>query len=54
MDHQAVIAGVGIAGLSCARVLEEYGVNFDILESSDRPGGRTGHSIIKSMLAMAA
>ena len=40
MDHQVVIVGAGVAGLSCARVLKENGVDFIILESSDRPGGR--------------
>lgn len=40
MDHQVVIVGAGIAGLSCARVLEEHDVDFIIIEGSDRPGGR--------------
>jgi hypothetical protein len=34
------IIGAGLAGLSCARELISRGVEIDLLEASDRPGGR--------------
>lgn len=35
-----VIVGAGVTGLSCARVLQRHGINFTVLEQSDRVGGR--------------
>ena len=35
-----LIVGGGLAGLCCARLLQEKGVNFQILEASDGIGGR--------------
>jgi phytoene dehydrogenase-like protein len=35
-----VVVGAGLAGLSCARVLSERGVDVRVLEASDGPGGR--------------
>ena len=35
-----LIVGGGLAGLCCARVLQENGVGFQILEASDGLGGR--------------
>ena len=38
--HDVVIVGAGIAGLTCARVLNEKGVKSIVLEASDGIGGR--------------
>lgn len=35
-----LIIGAGLAGLSCARLLQENDVHFQILEASDGVGGR--------------
>ena len=36
----AIVIGAGLAGLACARVLQESGFEVEILEKSDRVGGR--------------
>jgi len=40
MTHGVLIIGAGLAGLCCARRLQQDGVRFMILESSDGVGGR--------------
>ena len=37
---QVIIIGAGLAGLSCARVLEQHNISYVVVEKSDRPGGR--------------
>ncbi len=39
-DYRVVVAGAGVAGLSCSRVLSEHGVDHVVLDKSSRPGGR--------------
>lgn len=39
-QQDVVIVGAGLAGLACARHLHRRGVDFLLLEASDRPGGR--------------
>ena len=40
MDHEVVIVGAGLAGLSCARTLAAAGIDVRIVEKSDGVGGR--------------
>lgn len=40
MSKPVVIVGGGLAGLACARVLAERGIEYLILEASDRVGGQ--------------
>lgn len=39
-DAKVCIIGAGISGLYSALILDHLGVPYDILEASDRPGGR--------------
>lgn len=39
-DAQVVIIGGGLAGLTAAKTLQAHGVNYLLLEASDRVGGR--------------
>lgn len=41
-DPAVVVVGAGVAGLACARRLQDRGVRVVVLESSDRVGGRLG------------
>ncbi len=40
MPSDVLIIGAGLAGLSCARTLEGYGISYLLLEASDTIGGR--------------
>ena len=40
-DAEVLIIGAGAAGLAAATKLQEQGINFQILEATDRYGGRT-------------
>ncbi|MCX6145189.1 MAG: FAD-dependent oxidoreductase [Ignavibacteriales bacterium] len=39
-DPDIVIVGGGLAGLACARHLQQHGISFQIIEASDGLGGR--------------
>ena len=40
LNPDVIIVGAGLAGLCCARRLQEKGISFQILEASDGIGGR--------------
>ncbi|WP_342349454.1 NAD(P)/FAD-dependent oxidoreductase [uncultured Nitrospira sp.] len=40
MNADVLIIGAGLAGLSCAKTLADYGIDFLVLEASDAVGGR--------------
>ncbi len=47
-DHPAdvVVVGAGVAGLACARFLDEAGFDVRVLERSSRVGGRIGTDVV--------
>src|SRR5262245_46871755 len=45
-----LIVGAGLAGLCCARRLFQCGTSFQILEASDRIGGRAGTDEVEGFL----
>lgn len=45
-----LIVGAGLAGISCARHLQEKGVSFQILEASDAIGGRVRTDVVDGFL----
>ena len=48
--HEVVIIGAGLAGLSCARALHKHGIDFTLLEKTDRPGGRIKTDLVAGYL----
>lgn len=42
-----VVVGAGIAGLYCARLLEQAGLNVLLLEAADAPGGRIRTDVVE-------
>ncbi len=47
---RAIIVGAGLAGLTCAKVLAERGVNVTVLEASDGVGGRVRTDAVDGFL----
>lgn len=46
MQYDAVVIGAGVAGLACARVLEENQLSYTLLDASDQVGGRIRSDIV--------
>ncbi|HZJ53253.1 MAG TPA: NAD(P)/FAD-dependent oxidoreductase, partial [Myxococcaceae bacterium] len=44
--REVVVVGAGLAGLACARALAAAGVGVQVLEASDRPGGRVRTDLV--------
>ena len=38
---QVIVIGAGLSGLSAGKILQEHGIDYLVLESRDRVGGRT-------------
>lgn len=45
-DRDVIIVGGGLAGLACGVQLAARGVDFEILEATDRLGGRVGTDVV--------
>lgn len=48
--HEVVIIGGGIAGLSCAKYLKDYGIEALVIEASDAVGGRVRTDEVEGFL----
>lgn len=49
-SHDVVIVGAGVAGLGCARALQEAGLNILVLDAADEIGGRVRTDICNGFL----
>ena len=49
-NHEVIIIGAGIAGLTCAKYLNDYGLEPLILEASDSIGGRVRTDEVEGFL----
>lgn len=46
MQYDVIIVGAGVAGLACAKVLEENQISYTVLEAGGRPGGRIQTDVV--------
>mgnify|MGYP000906850154 CR=1 FL=1 len=49
-NHEVIIIGAGIAGLTCAKYLNDYGIESFVLEASDGVGGRVRTDEVEGFL----
>jgi phytoene dehydrogenase-like protein len=49
-NHEVIIIGAGIAGLTCAKYLNDYGIESLVLEASDAVGGRVRTDEVEGFL----
>ncbi len=49
-NHEVIIIGAGVAGLTCAKYLKSYGIEALILEASDAVGGRVRTDVVDGFL----
>jgi phytoene dehydrogenase-like protein len=45
-DHDVVIVGAGLARLRAATVLTRHGLDVEVLDAADRPGGRVATDVV--------
>ncbi len=50
MDSDVIIVGAGMAGLSCARALQQQGIDCRLVEASDGVGGRVRTDTFRGFL----
>jgi phytoene dehydrogenase-like protein len=43
---KVIIVGAGLAGLTCGKMLQEAGIEVDVIEKSDGPGGRVRSDMV--------
>ena len=49
-SSEVLIVGAGLAGLNAAITLQNSGVDVQIVEASDRPGGRVTSDVIDGFI----
>ncbi len=49
-NHEVIIVGAGISGLTCAKYLKDYGITPLVLEASDAVGGRVRTDEVEGFL----
>jgi phytoene dehydrogenase-like protein len=49
-NHEVIIIGAGIAGLTCGKYLNDYGIESLVLEASDAVGGRVRTDEVEGFL----
>lgn len=45
-DADVIIIGAGLAGLSCARILQKQGINYLLLDAAEKVGGRIRTDVV--------
>ena len=49
-NHEVIIIGAGVAGLTCAKYLNDYGITPLVLEAADTVGGRVRTDMVDGFL----
>ena len=46
-DADVIIIGAGLAGLSCARILQKHRINYLLLDGAEKVGGRIRTDVVE-------